>query len=426
MRHLRKVALVALGWSLLACDLVEPSDENQYWLEIGLEDQLGSQSRRVLVGSEFELHISDVIPEGEIDPDGGGLACVTSSASGSLVEVPGTDLPTYSVQSAGPGAVEFTAPSDSCPANEDVLSELGPDRWSMTGVEASAAIAKWVPESDAVLLAYDMHPGSAGAFPDAIGRPLEEARVAGDGWFMLRPVLTEPSVGERAEVRWHDPDAFITVPAHYQEVATHLDYDGERRPQSYLSGSVGAGTTLDSSVTIIGHEFELPTLRAVPTGEISSLELVPAYYPTEESEREWGLPGGVVAIARDNEGRRIVGVPIEWSVTRGRLAHGSENFGYDVLELADCRDEPRKPQWRSATIEAKIDDLVASVELEWIALPSDEIDPSSEPCRGSACNCSSVASPRDSLLATLALLGLGGLLRRRHSSRRSAASTDPK
>lgn len=413
MRHLRNVALVAFGWSLLACDLVEPSDENQYWLKVGLEDQLGSHSRRVLVGSEFELRIEDVIPEGEIDPNGGGLACVISSASGSLVELPGTSTPTYSVQSAGPGAVEFTAPSDSCPANEDVLSELGPDRWSMTGVEASAAIAKWVPDGDAALLVYDMHPGRAGAFPDAIGRPLEEARVAGDGWFVLHPVLIEPSVGERAEVRWHDPDAFITVPAHYQEVATYVDDDGERRPQRYLSGSVRAGTSFDSSVTILGHELELPTLTAVPTQEISSLELVPAYYPSEESEREWGLPGGVVAIARDREGRRIVGMPIEWSITRGRVAHGSDNFGYDVLELADCRDEPRKPQWRSATIEAKLDDLVASVDLEWIALPSDQIDPTSAPCHGSACDCSTTASPRDSVFAALALLGLGGLLRRR-------------
>lgn len=418
---LRNGLLVALGCSLLGCDPPERSDEGQYWLQVGLEDQLGLDSHRVLVGTELELSIDGVIAS-EVEPD--RLDCIASSASGSLIE--SGQPSTYRVESAGPGAVEFAAPIDSCPATDDVLSELGVDRWSMRGVEASSAIGKWIGEADAIVLAYDMHPGPAGAFPDAIGRPLDEARIAAGSLAMLRPVLIDASAGERSEIRWHDPLGFITVPAHYQELATHVGPDGALEQQSYLSGSLPAGVSIDPTVTILGHEFQLPSVAGVPTQEILSLELVPIYFPSEEDEREWGLPAGVVAIARDGEGRRILAPPIEWSITRGRLASANENLGSEVLELADCRDEPKRPRWRGATVEARLDDIVASVDLEWVALPTDQIDPTTEQCNGSACDCSSTASPRDSLLAMLALLGLGGLLRRRHSSWRSAASTDPK
>jgi MYXO-CTERM domain-containing protein len=412
MKHLRTICLVALGWPLLACDPTEPSDEGQYGLAIGLVDNLGGQSHRVLVGSEFELGITEVLVEGEVDPEGGGVLCAATSATGSLTK---TDTLWYRVDAAGPGAVEFAAPVDSCPANNDVLVELGPDRWSMIGVEVSAATGKWIGAADNAALVWQTSPGRVGAFPDAIGRPLDQARVAAGGLFQLLPVLVDPSAGERAEVRWSDNDAIITVPAHYRDVATYIDYYGERQPQSYLHGTLRAGASFDSSIEILGNDFELPEVIAVPTQELTSLELVPVYAPGEP-QREWGTPLGVIAITRDGEGRRVLSAPIEWSVTRGRLAAYSGNFSSDALEVADCRDEPKQPQWRGATIEAKLDDLVASVELEWIALPTDEIDPSSELCHGSACDCSTAASPRDSVFATLALLGLGGLLRRRHSS----------
>jgi MYXO-CTERM domain-containing protein len=418
-KQLWKVWLLALGWPLLACDPLEPSDEGQYGLAIGLHDDLGGQSHRVLVGSRFELEITKVLVEGEVDPDGGGVLCAATSTTGSLTKV---DMLEFLVETAGPGTVEFAAPIDSCPANDDVLVELGPDRWSMIGVEASAATGKWISAGDNAAMVWDVVAGPAGVFPDAIGRPLDEARVAADGRFLLLPVLVDQSAGERAEIRWSDPDAVVRVPAHYEDVATYIDYDGDRQTQSYLDGTLRAGVSFDSSITILADEFELPRVTAVPTREISSLELVPAYLSSEEPEREWGLPAGVIAIARDGEGRRVLGAPIEWSVTRGRVAAYSESFGDDVLEIADCRDEPKRARWRGATVEAKLDDLIAVTELEWIALPTDEIDPSSELCNGSACDCSTAASPRDSVLATLALLGLGGLLR--HSRRRRAASTE--
>lgn len=421
MTHLRTPCLVALGCSLLACDPLETSDEGQYGLSVGLYGALGLDSHRVLVGSRFELAIKELLVEGEVDPDGGGLMCATSSATGSLTKVGNIE---FLVESAGPGAVEFAPPIESCPANEDVLVELGPDSWSMVGVEADVATGRWIGSGDNAVMVWNMSPGPAGVFPETIGRPLDEARVAAEGRFLLIPTLVDQSAGERAEIRWSDSEAFVTVPGHYQDLATYIDIGGERQTRNYLDGSLNAGESVDSSITILATEFELPEVRAVPTEHITSLELVPIYYPSDAVEREWGPPAGVLAITRDAEGRRILSAPVEWSVTRGRVAAFSQNFGDDVLELGDCRDEPKQPQWRGATVEATLGDLVEVVELEWVALPTDVIDPTNEHCRGSACECSATASPRDSLLATLALFVFGGLLRR-HSSRRSAASTEP-
>jgi MYXO-CTERM domain-containing protein len=423
MNHLRTACLVMLGCSLLACDPLEPSDEGQYDLALTLNNQLGVDSHRVLVGSRFELAIKQLRIEGEVDPDGGGLMCAASTATGSLAQVGAIE---FAVTSAGPGSVEFAPPIESCPENDDVLIELGPDSWSMTGVEASAATGRWIGAGDNGVMVWNMSPGPLGVFPDAIGRPLDEVRVAAGGRFMLLPALIDQSAGERAEIRWADPNSFITVPGHYDELATFIGIDGEKQPQAHLDGSLRAGDSFDASVTILETEFELPAIEAVPSQQITSLELVPVYFEGDGHEREWGPPAGIIAITRDGEGRRVLGAPIEWSIERGRVSAHNQNFGDDVLEVGDCRDEPKRAEWRGATIIAELDNLSAEVELEWVALPTDEIDATGELCEGTACSCSTAASPSDSVLATLGLLVLGGLLRRRHSSRCSAASTDPK
>src|SRR5690606_14520212 len=98
------------------------------------------------------------------------------------------------------------------------------------------------------------------------------------------------------------------------------------------------------------------------------------YYPSSEPEREWGPPAGLLAIARDGDGQRIVGAPIEWSVARGRLLLSDDIPDSDVILVGDCRDAPRRPSWRGATVEATLGGLSTFAELEWVALPSDTTD----------------------------------------------------
>src|SRR5690606_34901472 len=104
------------------------------------------------------------------------------------------------------------------------------------------------------------------------------------------------------------------------------------------------------------HAIDLPPVVAIPTREITSLELVPVYSTSDDPQREWGPPLGVVAITHDAEGRRILGPPVEWSITRGRLGQYVETYSSEAIQVQDCRDEPSRPQWRGATVEATLDD----------------------------------------------------------------------
>jgi MYXO-CTERM domain-containing protein len=416
-RLLTALALAPLAG--LACDPPERSDEGDYALRVSLPDRLGVDSRRVLVGSDFDLDLVGLVVDGELRSyDEGELACVPQSASGVL----SFDGQRYVVESAGVGAVEFEAPGPGCPESSDA-AELGPDRWTVRGVAADSVQARWLPTDDKLPPTWDLLPGPAGAFPDTLGRPLEQARVIDGGHFSLTPVLIEAAAGPRAEVRWPGVPGSLEVPGHYAALA--LDEDGE--PRNELVGSLGAGEGFDASLELLGESFELPRVETVSVEEVTSLELVGVYEdPGDAAElRQWGPPIGVLAIARDADGRRLVGAPVRWSLPRGRLAL-DDSGGDDTLILQDsCRPAPRAPEARLATVAASLDELEATVELHWTAvtddLDDDEFDPDSPDCVGTRCDCSTAADPKGSLAALLALfVGLG--LRRRRRAQAAGGS----
>jgi MYXO-CTERM domain-containing protein len=400
-------AMLALALASFGCDPLEATDENQYLVDITLDRPFGSDSRSVLVGSTFQLHVQGVSGPGEVDEDAGGLGCATRSGSGVVVELEDGE---FVVEAVGDGAVELADPGISCPANTDILAELGPDRWSLIGIDPTDAIGRWAHPTDATILAWSMSPGPRGAFPDSLGRPIDDLRVAADSEFSLSPGLVRAS-NEDVEIRWQDPDSELLVPAHYDELRPRTD---EGEVQQSLRGTLRAGESFETSVTILGTSFALPAVHSVPVESIASLELVPVYQPGDP-QREWGPPNGVLAITRDGEGRRVVGAPIEFQVRQGRLSVGHE--GSDALFIEDiCRRAPAAPTARSATIVATLGQLESSVDLEWIAVPreSDSFDPPPT-CEG-ACTCTST-TPGESTPGWLALFGLGTWLRLRRRSR---------
>jgi MYXO-CTERM domain-containing protein len=393
---LTSASMLALLSAVGGCDPDERSDEGQYVLDIGLVDRLGTQSHHVLVGTTFELEVYESIGE-EIRP-----VCVVRSGSGVVVDV---SEGTFQVEGAGPGAVELADPSIAC-SNDEHAADFGPDRWSLVGVEASDVAGRWVHWPDAVPASDDYSPGPQGVFPDLIGRPIDDLRVVADVPFTAEPMLVQ-SLGEmQAEVRWHDLDAELLVPAHYDE----LRYADDGTLMTSLDGALRAGESFDASISILGTEFALPPVQAVPAEAIRSLELVPVY-GVGDDQREWGPPAGVLAITRDGEGRRVIHAPVEFELTAGRLAFASER---DVLQLADvCRREPKGPTAREATVVATLGDLEAIVDLEWVALPGDPHDGS--PDCTQACSCTTATSG-ESTPAVLALFGLGVWLRRKRVS----------
>lgn len=397
-------ALLAFGLSSFGCDPVpEYSDEGQYVLDIHLGQPLGLHSHHALVGSTIELEVVDAIG-GEVDEEnGGGLLCAARSGSGVVVEI---EDGVFVVEAAGEGAVELADPGIQCPANEDILAEFGPDRWSVIGTAPADAVARWGKFPDAYVHSYDLSPGPQGVFPEVLGRPIDDLRVVAGSQFFTQPALVKIIGDETVEVRWSDDDVVLTVPEHYDYLRPRSD-DGVIFAE--LNGSLGAGEAFSASVTILGSSFPLPDVQAVPLDAIRSLELVPIY-DRGDAQREWGRPAGLIAITRDGEGRRVIGAPVEFELTDGHL--GVALIESDTLLLEDtCRRTPSAPTARTASITATLGELQASVDLEWVALPEDRHDPGDACVQ--ACTCTSAPSG-ESTPGLLALFGLGVWLRRRN------------
>jgi MYXO-CTERM domain-containing protein len=104
-----------------------------------------------------------------------------------------------------------------------------------------------------------------------------------------------------------------------------------------------------------GHRFVSAPIVTSRADEAASLELV-AFYDTQVDE-----PATVHAIVTDSAGRRVVGAPIEWTLSAG-LREGEEDvLSRDVLEIdGGCDVEARH-----AIVEASYGDLHADLDLQW-------------------------------------------------------------
>ncbi len=400
---------------LLACDpYPEPSDLDQWEVGISLDRWIDGQldkPARFLVGTDFEVSLLRWRDDsGMLQPISAELGeCIALDSSGSL-DLQGREA---LISAAGPGSVDISAPPQVCPGYSGEGEDLLPDRWSVIGVAADDPdlVGEWISSLDAAAIGYGS-PGPAGEFPDDFGSTLGPAMLVEGGIASLEPVLMRvEDEGRVVEVRGGRKRMAIDVPAHYQALVP--TYEGD--PGLGILGDLPAGDTIEPSLQLDDRSLPLPSLEGVAIEQITSLELVAVYERSEDPDREWGPPVGIVAITRDARGQRVLGAPIEWSLTRGRLALDEGQFySSDELILGDsCRDKPRRLQARAATIEARIGDLVETVDLEWIARWSDgDADPDSPLCVGSACDCSTSAEPGPSTLAGLGLLVLGLGLRR--------------
>ncbi|PRP93501.1 hypothetical protein ENSA7_79290 [Enhygromyxa salina] len=215
-------------------------------------------------------------------------------------------------------------------------------------------------------------------------------------------MLLQPALGERVEVRYSV--AQVIADPEFAAVAM-ADPDAE-------TPVVPSGLDVEPTLEIAGHEMQMPRVRAVGVEQITELELVATYAREDAGPREWGTPRHVVAVARDAAGHRVVGPPVEWTLTQGNLALTA--FG-ERLALEDiCSDSPKVARSDSATIEARIGEVVSSVELEWTALPDDRRRREDPNCEQVGCSCSSGGDggAPESVFAVFALLGFAGWERR--------------
>jgi len=405
-----------------SCNPVERSDEGQYWFFVSAQDYLGDHTRRVLVGTRMSVEVADIAVPGDIDEDQGGLGCVSTRGSGVVEKV---DEFYFDVTATGPGAVEFVEPSFNCPANTDVLASFGPDRWTIEGVAPEAVEARWVPEVDA-WAAVHLSAVGPGEWPADFIAPADELLVVEGQPIRGAPVLLTMDEGEPVSVRYAADQITVDPAADYAELLLpddddDEDEDGEDEGEDSGPPPIPIGAVFSPEIEIAGHPFTLPTVRAVSPDAIVELELVAVYDAVTHADRElrdWGLPAFVIAVARDAEGRRVTGLPIEWSLHHGDLALRSDDGGpASVVETHDvCSPAPDQPRPASATISATLGELEASVDLEWIALPGDPRERGSGLCEQARHGCACATADGEAggaLWSGLALLGLVAWRRRR-------------
>jgi MYXO-CTERM domain-containing protein len=389
----------------------EYSDHGQWEIDVSLPNDVPGLERpsRVLVGSRIFVELLGRRgDDGDYVRLGAELReCVHVFGNGTVqwIEDPPEDYtgPHGVVGAAGPGSIGISAPREACPEYEGPAQDFVRDEWTIVGVEPADTRAWWQGGYENYVLANAI--GGPEDFPSAIGKLHDPLQVADGGRFTLNYVLTQEVDGEEVEVRHNRVDGEWVLPEAQQSWTE----------EPYFK-SLEAGEQVDSSLIYGDDEIVLPTLEGVPVDRIASLELVAVYDRDQTGKRDWGLPMGVIALAHDAEGRRILGAPVEWSVTRGLVSKQPVLEASDLLVVHDsCRAEPLGKDQREATIEARLGELVASVDLEWTALREDDmdIDPDSPNCEGSACDCSTTAAPSDSVAAALGLLLLGAGLRRR-------------
>jgi len=202
----------------------------------------------------------------------------------------------------------------------------------------------------------------------------------------------------------------------------------------WLAIELGEGAQANLGVDVRGQRFDGALVEGVPASSLASLELVVAY-GNFLFAKSGTAPYAARAIVRDDQGRQVFGVPVDWSVSGGRLAvepglaEPGELLGDDYAWINDaCRDPRRAWQGeRSAVLHASYGDLSDALDLSWSypdgwmdAYDEDEFEEmfaGFEPdpyCTGVGCNgCSSGGSARVGLAWVLGLLGAALGLRRR-------------
>ncbi|MDC0672381.1 hypothetical protein [Nannocystis radixulma] len=363
---------------------------------------------RALLGSKVCFDAG--IPESGDTLFDGIEACYDMAIAG----VPIVDGDCVSLDQPSGVQVDYTPRAD-CPVEEAEL-ELLPDRFRVEGVPVDGLRARleWHMEHWAEHLGERLSSRPADLIPDAdeplrlvpdvvVGFPVNVIDAAGErvGWDLSQGRVLEAKGGDPARTLTPLEDADTLWPVR-----------------------VGAGEQSTITLEVAGAVLPVATVVATPVEQAASLAIVAAFS---------GEPFGARAIVRDGEGRVIVGAPVEWSLVEGELVLTSvDDFTppeYTII-ADDCVPAPAATESRRAVLRARLGELSDELEIEWMAMPPEEVsdepfspDPACQRGTGPAgdgglgdrgCNCASRASAGGgswTWLAALTLM-LGGRRRR--------------
>ncbi|WP_224196736.1 MYXO-CTERM sorting domain-containing protein [Nannocystis pusilla] len=311
--------------------------------------------------------------------------------------------------------IDYTPRAD-CPFDEAEF-ELLPDRFRVEGVPVDGLRARleWHMEHWAEHLAERLSSRPADLIPGAdeplrlvpdvlVGFPINVIDAAGErvGWDLSQGRVLEAKGGDPARTLApiEDTDALWPV-------------------------RVGAGEQSTLTLEVAGAVLPVATVVATPVEQAASLEIVAAVGDE---------PFGARAIVRDGEGRVILGAPVEWSLVEGELAlMPVDDFTPPEYTIVadDCVPPPTAAESRRAVLRARLGELSDELEIEWTAMPPEEVrdepfspNPACQRGTGPAgddglgdrgCNCASTAGAGGGSGAWLAALALMLGARRRRS-----------
>ena len=397
-------ALVALLALIPACPSSDVASEGgqvtlDHGLWVGMARGLASGGP-VLAGSRVCLdHVTGVSGpklDGDVlDIDGWWAECVEMAVSG---PASGEGRCLTFDQGAGEVVVDMTEKTCSVPFT---AGSFAADKVRFRVAEAAAL--EGALEVDWIERYAELgSPGPAGSWPAGwTPDPAAPLRVVAGSLVDLPVTLWEGGRLTGEAVAWPAEGASLSA------TVVEGTGSGEAHPITAEAGATTLMTTLAAGQRVAvelrrgADAWALGEIEGVEVGTIASVELV-AGYDVIDPERlaevgavpvAWGDPEGVRAIDRDQDGVIVRAVQLEWRLVAGALAlgdldariegvaeeewaawekdHSAHSIPGEYLSLADeCLAPPAEPTLREATIEARVGDQVATIDLRWTALPS--------------------------------------------------------
>jgi len=312
----------------------------------------------------------------------------------------------------GPGEVVWTVDPPCGPADQE------PDRVRMRVLaadEVEARVYHWIDAKVAHHAAGD-HPivtTLGAAWPELLPRDLKI--VAGEQ-VQLEVGLFERATGHNV-AHQAEPAAEVTWISTSGRPA--IAYPSERVDLLTFAGSRSTG-----SFRFADHTWPLGQVTGVAAESVTSLELAGALFHPEDPNApllgRTAWPLGARAVARDDAGDLVVGLPVAWTVEAGDIAYWANESSHEWLVLADdCVAPEERAGPRELVLRGHGGGLSASLRFAWAGTSDTTFLNTAEAgadwappatCLSPAgCDCRSA----DLGGASLLLLGLLALARRR-------------
>lgn len=257
-----------------------------------------------------------------------------------------------------PGEVVWTVDS-SCgtPGQE-------PDRVTMRVVDPDTVEARVVSGLDRMVAHHAMR-----------DNPL--VTTFGAEWIELLPRAFKVLAGEQIVigVGLFEPGTHHTVarPSEPEAAVTWTTARGRQAityPSEHLELVTFAGTESEASYEFAGHRWPLARVTGVTADAATSLELAGAFYFLEDDDApligRTSVPFAARAVARDDAGELVVGLPVRWAAEVGNMAFWPEGTREDEIVLADdCVAPEERDGPRELVLRARHGDLSADLEFTW-------------------------------------------------------------